>query len=93
MPATYVSTSHEIQSPFDAAVSSISDWINQGLAALRRRQAKLRSVRALRSLDRETLDDIGVDVNFLNSPVPSIIRANPYVIAVCAMSGNRLFEI
>lgn len=92
MTATYVSTSHEFQSPFGTAVSSVSGWIKQSLAARRNRQAKMRSVRYLRSLDRETQEDIGVDVNFLNDPVPSIIRANPYVITVCAMSGNRYFE-
>jgi hypothetical protein len=90
MTATYVSTSHEFQSPLGTAVSSISSWIKQTLAVRSHRRATMRSVRYLRGLDRKTLEDIGVDVNFLNDPAPSIVRVKSYVIA---MSGNRYFEI
>ena len=93
MTATYVSTTREFQPPFGIAASSIVGWIKQTLAAHRARKAKLRTVRNLRSLDRETLDDIGVDVNVLNDPIANIVRANPYVIALSVISANRYFEV
>lgn len=65
-------------------------WLKSKLISYRARKARIQSLRYLRGLDPATLEDIGVDVQALNSPIAAVVRANPYIIAIATATGTRL---
>jgi hypothetical protein len=88
----YLSGSFVNQPPGRKATSRVVDWMKSAFAANRARKTRLQTIHYLRRLAPAILDDIGVDVHALMSPIASIARTNPYVVAIEAATGTRLIK-
>ena len=62
-------------------------WLKQRLEALRQKQAAKREIQYLRTLDRNTLADMGVDILALGRSPPSLASFNPKMIAMGLISS------
>jgi uncharacterized protein YjiS (DUF1127 family) len=87
MSAFYQTNTIKIQSPFGKIWANVPSWITQALVARRERMKERQTIRYLRSLDRETLEDIGVDIHALKGSAAKVARVHPYVVAIATLTG------
>ncbi len=71
-----------------AAIPTVFNWLKRKLDARRARLNHARDIEYLRSLDRHTLEDIGVDIASLGEVRPTLASSNPYVVAITVIGRS-----
>ena len=61
-------------------------WLKQRLGAFRQKQAARQEIQYLRTLDRNILADMGIDISALGNVRPTLASFKPHVIAMGMMS-------
>ncbi len=74
---TYLADASILQPSSQPAGLTVISWIKGRLAARRARLAERQTLAFLASLDRHTLDDIGIDPATFCKTMPPLVRLNP----------------
>jgi hypothetical protein len=76
----HVANAFHFQSKLQVTAISVFAWLRQNQKARLARQAELRHVCYLRTLDRHLLEDMGVDIAALGELRPAVEHVNSYAI-------------
>ena len=72
---------------------TVFGWLKRRLEIHRERHANKQHIKYLRTLDREILADMGVDIASLGETRASLASFSPRVIAIGLVTGNSLHAI
>jgi hypothetical protein len=86
----YLANNSHFQPERQVQAPTLFSWLKQKLDARQARQAEKRHIVYLRTFDRHTLEDMGVDIASLGEMRPTLASFNPYAIAISATGFGSL---